>query len=424
MFCNIFSLCLRSGHGVAVIGLWSWMGVASAAQSAAPLDMEAAVQLALSNQPQLAAQASGITALNENAVAVRQLPDPKLRLGLASLPLDTFSFTQEPMTQAVVGVTQMLPGGDKLGLAGQRVEREAAGASQGLEATRRRIARDARQAWLDLYLPSTALSLVDSIVAEYARQVEWSEVAYKTGQMAQDETFALRTVLETARDRQAEFARQRQRAIAGLGRWVGEAHARRSLDPLAEEGVAPPALEPLLAGLDRHPELQSLSAAVAVARSEADQAREAYKPDWTVDLAYGLRGGGRADFVSLVVGVDLPLFTANRQDRRLAARLAQVDQAEQRLADRKLALAAELQAAYADWQAADARVRHYQAEILPLAARRIESALNTYATGKAPYGRVLEARRAELEARLAWLNQQVARARAAVMLKYFSEQGE
>jgi outer membrane protein TolC len=386
----------------------------------AALDMEAAARLALENQPQLAAQSAGIAALNENTVAARQLPDPKLRFGVTSLPTDTFDFTQEPMTQAVLGVSQTLPGGDKLGLAGQRLEREAESATLSLEASRRRIARDARLAWLDLYLPSTGLGLVDAIVAEYGRQVEWSEVAYKTGQMAQDETFALRTLEETARDRQAELVRQRQRALAGLARWLGEPQARRPLEALAEVSH-PPDLEKLQMALDQHPELQALAGAAGVAQAEADQAREAYKPDWSVDLAYGLRGDDRPDFVSVVVGVDLPLFTANRQDRRLAARLAQVEQAGQRLADRKLALTAELQAAYADWQAADARVRRYEQDILPLAQRRVESALNTYGTGKAPYGRVLEAKRAELEVRLAWLNQQVARARAAVMLKYFSE---
>lgn len=40
---------------------------------------------------------------------VENLPDPMLSLGLANLPTNTFSFTQEPMTQKIVGLSQTVP---------------------------------------------------------------------------------------------------------------------------------------------------------------------------------------------------------------------------------------------------------------------------------------------------------------------------
>ncbi|HRH80575.1 MAG TPA: TolC family protein, partial [Thiobacillaceae bacterium] len=183
----------------------------------------------------------------------------------------------------------------------------------------------------------------------------------------------------------------------------------------------PPAQADLAARLDGHPELAVAAAGVQVARADADLAREAYKSDWNVDVSYGLRGADRSDFLSVMVGVDLPLFTTNRQDRRLAARLAGVARAEQMAADRRLALKAELAAAFADWQAATARLARYDRDILPLAERRAESALIAYGTDRASYGRVLEARRAVLEARLQRLAQHVAQVRAAVQLRYFGE---
>ena len=42
------------------------------------------------------------------------LPDPMLTLGIINLPTNTFSFTQEPMTGAVVGLRQDLPFPGKL----------------------------------------------------------------------------------------------------------------------------------------------------------------------------------------------------------------------------------------------------------------------------------------------------------------------
>ncbi|MDD5389952.1 MAG: TolC family protein [Gallionellaceae bacterium] len=382
------------------------------------LSLEEAATLALRRQPQLLAQQAAVAALVEAAPAAGQLPDPKLRVGLLSLPVDTFNFDQEAMTQASIGISQLIPGGDKRRLATVRVEREAAQGDQALAAIAQRISRDARLAWLDVYSPSAAEALVGKVEAEYQRQVEWSEVAYKTNKISQDETLALRGMLESTRDRLAELARQRNHALVGLARWVGS-EARRPLDTLPT--AAPPApLSELLEKLGRHPELTALNEAVAVAQSEVAQAREAYKPDWSVDLSYGLRGGNRADLVSFVVGVDLPVFTANRQDKRLASRLAGVERAEQTRLDRYQSLKAELEAAYADWQSADSRIAHYAREILPLAGRRVESALAAYGGDRANYSRVLEARRAETEARLQLLAQQVARAKALAQIRYFS----
>lgn len=209
---------------IALIGLSALSGASLADTSHLGLDEAAA--LAVRQQPQLLAQEAAVSALNESAPAAGELPDPKLRVGVVSLPLDTFDFAQEPMTQAVIGVSQLIPGGDKRRLSTARVEREAAQGNQALSATARRIARDAQVAWLDVYFPSVAQGLVKQVEAEYQRQVEWSEVAYKTGKLTQEETLALRGMLETTRDRLSELQRQQAKAQAGLARWVGRDAAR------------------------------------------------------------------------------------------------------------------------------------------------------------------------------------------------------
>ena len=404
----------------ALIGLLCLSGASLAQQPLPHLSLEETTALALSQQPQLLAQQAAIHALDHSAPAAGELPDPRLGLGVANLPTNSFSFTQEPMTMATIGVSQMIPGGDKRRLARARVEREAAQGGQALAATARRISRDAQLAWLDIYLPGTALGLVRQVEGEYQRQVDWSLTAYKTGKLSQEETLALRGMLETTRDRLADLSRQQAMARAGLARWVGKA-AERPLDVLPE-ATRPTPLEELVGRLPQHPELTVLNEAVGVAQADVNLAREAYKPDWSVDLGYGLRGGGLPDFVSVGVGIDLPLFNANRQDKRLAARLAEVEQAEQVRADRHRTLKADLEAAYADWQAADARIQHFEQDILPLAARRIESALAAYGSDRASFGQVLEARRAEAETRLQWLALVVARSKALVQLDYFTAQ--
>jgi outer membrane protein, heavy metal efflux system len=387
----------------------------ASAPAALPLTLEETVRLALEGQPQLAAQSARVTETRENAVAAGELPDPRLSFGLMSVPLDSFNLSQEEMTQGVIGVSQMIPGGDKRRLEREGLLRQAESGEAALEAVRRGIARDAGLAWLDLWYPDAALKLVQDIEREYERQLEWAQTALAANRLSQEETLALRVMREYVADRKDELARQQARARARLSRWIGDT-ARRPLSP----GLAssPSLSEPKL---DAHPELTAMQRDMAAAQAEVDLAREAYKPDWAVDLSYGVRGGNRTDFVSALVSVDLPLFTEKRQDRRLAGKLAAVERTQYQLRDRRLQLQADMEAALADWEAADRRIKHFEATLIPLAERRVESALAGYRAGKGSFATVIEARREDLEARMQLLDQQVARARAAVELRYFSD---
>jgi len=52
--------------------------------------------------------------LNERAIADGQLPDPKVKLGIMNLPVNSFDRGQEPMTQLQVGIQQSFPRGRTL----------------------------------------------------------------------------------------------------------------------------------------------------------------------------------------------------------------------------------------------------------------------------------------------------------------------
>ena len=383
------------------------------------LEMNEAVSLALEQQPQLLAQSASVDAMRESAVAAGQLPDPKLRVGIANLPTDTYKFSQEPMTQAIVGVSQTIPGGSKLELSTERSLREARQGEMMLAANRQRIARDSRLAWLDAYLPARSLDLVQKIREEYEQQIEWARITYTTGKLSQAEVLQLRAMLEYVKDREDAMRLNLARAQAALSRWIGKEAQRMPAGNLPSEQTSD--LAQMQSGLSAHPELRAMDSSLEVAQADVDLAREAYKPDWNVDFSYGARSRERADFVSLMVSVDLPLFTEKRQDKRLAARLAMAERTRQQLADRRAMLEAELQMAHANWRIAGERVRRFENEILPLAEQQVESVLNAYQATTQPFAKVLEARRSLLEAQLQTLQQRVALARAAAELKYFTE---
>jgi len=118
------------------------------------------------------------------------------------------------------------------------------------------------------------------------------------------------------------------------------------------------------------------------------------------------------------VSFDLPWETGKRQDRDIAAKRLLAEQALAQVEEARRMHEAELRGLYADWQTAGVRIGRFEELLLPLARQRVAAALAAYRGGRGELGMVLEARRAETEARLGSLQAQIERARAWAKLNF------
>lgn len=386
---------------------------------AGQLRLDDAMNLAAINQPLLAGQRAVIDADRQAEVADRQLPDPKLKLGVNNVPVDTYSLTQDAMTQRTVSIEQSFPGGNKRELRGQLAQSQTEQSKAELAASTLEVKRAAGLAWLDLYYPLQALRLLHEQQHAYQQQIDAARISYRANKGSQAEVLKLQNGLNQLLDKELEFKAQAQRARAQLTRWIG-ADAMRELPDRLPDYPSPATLSQLNAQLDRHPEILKLDQAIVSAKTDVALAREASKPDWSVELGYAKRGPAYADMVSAQIAVDLPVFPGNRQDRASAARQFLLSKAHYQREDRLRSMQADLASAYAEWQAAGDRIALLQKSTVPEATQRISSALIDYGTASSGMGDVFEAHRAQLDANLQLLAQQVAQARARIQLSYFS----
>lgn len=408
----------------AYLALWAACFAMPAAAASLPLTLDEASRLAVTRQPLLAAQQARIDALRQEAVSEAQLPDPRLTVGLANLPVDTFSVSQDPMTQAVVGIQQMVPGGDKLHLRAERRRVAAAQTAADLEDMRRKVVRDASLAWLDLYYALRARALAQEVARELRRQVTGMQARQAVDRANLADVLAVKSAADTADDRVSQLTLDAGTARANLSRWIGSAAEQRELPPALPSFPGRVDYQELVSGLPHLPLVQAKDEAIASSRVELALARESLKPDWNIGVSYGARAGGRPGMVSVQVDVGLPLFPENRQDRLVASAAQEVERGQFQRDDQLKVLQAALAAAYSQWQTAGERISRYEALIMPGAKARTEAAMAAYQTGKSDFSAVLEARRAELELELQYLGQQVSRARAAVELRYLSSSKE
>lgn len=383
------------------------------------LELAEAANLAVRAQPLLQGLEAQTRAAQETAVAARQLPDPQLQTGIVDLPVNTSdagSFTRDSDTQVQVGLMQEFPRAEKRRLRGELSEREATRLEAEHHLAERTIRRDASLAWLELWRYDQMLSLTRASLREAEAQMQAVEIALKTGTATQAEFLAARQEADRLRDEVAGAEQSIAHARNALSRWIGEA-ALRPVCPDLPEMPALPDLTVVLERVRLHPHLAGASAQVAAAQTGAALAQAAYKPDWRVELGYGYRPAF-SEMVMLQFGVDLPVFTRNRQDRGLAAALAQQDAAEFAVEDATRQLMAEARLNHHDYERLAVRLNDYDLTLLPQSQNRITAALAGWRSGRNALREVLDARRAALEIQMARLDLQLDLAKHSVQLTY------
>ncbi|MDZ4862562.1 MAG: TolC family protein [Gemmatimonadota bacterium] len=156
----------------------------------------------------------------------------------------------------------------------------------------------------------------------------------------------------------------------------------------------------------------------ALAATELRLATADLKPDWRLEVRYDHRLEF-PDLVTLMVGIDLPLFAGNRQDRSSAAALERLSAATAQRDDRLREATATVTAAYREWQAGTERLRYYDEALLPPSTARVEAALADYRAGRGSLAALLEARRRLLETELMRLDLATQVASHRLQMQYF-----
>ena len=305
-----------------VIFIFVWQYAAANNRSLTLLQIE---KVALSQSPeveQLQAQAS---ALSEAGIASGQLPDPKLTLGTMNVPTDTFSLTQEPMTQIQLGLQQSIPRGRSLHYRSS-VQKELSRATTDKQGVMRlEVLKNVRLIWINLYywLQTKQILMKEKVTFQHLQKVTTSMLA--NNQAQQKDLIRANLELLNIKNSLLEIDQQIEIIRAELSRWIGHSLANTATPKKLPNWPALPNLINLQHKLIQHPLLKTDTAVISAGRAGVQLAKQQYKPGLSVGVAYGFRqsnntnGQKRANFLTAQLSMDLPFFTHNRQDRQLKA---------------------------------------------------------------------------------------------------------
>ncbi|WP_443088688.1 TolC family protein [Vibrio sp. Makdt] len=384
------------------------------------------IEIALSedgNRKQYFAQSQ---AMRETGIASATLMDPKLKVGFGGLPVDSFQFDEDPMTNISVGLMQQFERGNTLDLQQKKASQQADGLALQVEARELTVANSMTQLWLELGYQQVAEGVMRENRRLLVELENYVQTNYSIGKSeAQDLLNAQLQVSKLDEKLQANQQVQR-RLISQLSEWLGsdwlgtQAIGSQTLDSpgtlKATNQIDWSVLENKLAtNLDstkhyqllmEHPLVKITDATISSNQTQVELAEQAYTPQFGVEVMYAHRqannmaGEPASDLVSAYLTVDIPLFTGNRQDKNLSAAQHQVGAAKSQKDTLLAQMNAQVNALLVDKANLTQRLERYQSSLLPQTSARIRAVERGYQNNTAQFNDVISATADELALKL------------------------
>ena len=340
-----------------------------------------AVNIATRDNPNLAAMQARYEALTLVPSQVNSLPDPTINLNAMNFPTDTLSRGQEPMTQVQIGFSQMLPFPGKLGLKQQVAEYESQTVGHGLEEATLQLIKNVKTRWWQLYYLDRALETVTLSQTLLRQFITVAKTKYETGKGLQQDLLLSQLELSKLLDREIQLhALRRNHSIQlsllmdrpvdteivlsnSISKWLPDLLNIEELYQKAE--------------LNR-PRLKQMESKVEAAQSRLDLAQRNRYPDFKLAMNYGERSAGRSDFVSVMVGVKIPLYAGSKQSKAISQKSLELVKTRHVSRNETGLIMASISSAITDYQRAKQQFSLFGSGIVPQAQQTVASMLAGY----------------------------------------------
>ncbi|MGB4858878.1 MAG: TolC family protein [Dokdonella sp.] len=410
---------------IAILAVLTLVPASPAIAAEGPLSLEDAVSRAVERAPMLLARDASQRSASEELLRADALPDPKLTFGVQNFPIggpDAFTVSEDRMTMRRIGLSQTLPSRAKRDARRQLAQALVEQADAETLTTTLDVQRATAKAWVQLWGAQKGRDLLEDLRDQAGLAVRATRARLSGGGGSASDALAARGTELELQNRIDDADARIEQARAGLQRWLGELPTTSISAPpdFAEEPVPQ---NQLLANLDQLGQLLSWDAQEASADAALALARAEKSPDWSVGAGLARRGAGASNVAWLELGVDLPLFAGNRQDRGISARSADLEAVRATREEARRAQTELVRKSFARWEGLGLQVVRSRDGLLPLTHDRSRTALSAY-SGGASLQDWLNARRDEIDTRLEYADLLAAWGQAWADLAYLLPQKE
>ena len=357
------------------------------------LTLQSAISIAVQDNPSLAQIQARSQAMAAIPSQVGTLPDPVISFNALNLPVDTFDTAQENMTQMQGGISQAIPFPGKLALREQAATYQAEAATYDVTEARYRLLRDVKKNWWALFYLDRSLEII-IVNQNLLRQfVKIAQTKYEVGEGLQQDVLLAQLELSKLLDNELILTGALEKAKAQLNALLDKpANHKFNIPEQTSEDL--PTLQAESVLFEQAENYRALLASgresINAAQSQLDLAKKDFFPDFKVGAFYGgrddtLSGQDRADFLSLKLSMNVPIFASSKQQKAVDQRSSELMQQRYALQDQWNKVRAEISTAYSDFNQTKNQVVLFKSGIIPLARQTVASMLAGYQVNKVDF---------------------------------------
>jgi outer membrane protein TolC len=376
-FCALFMSLLLGGGSVPLY---------AQVQPGLPQDLKAFISEALEANPAIKEKVQMKTASKEAIRPAGALENPEVSLGIMNLPVNTWSFSQEDMTQAEVAISQKFPFPGKRRLRSEVAAEQNKADGFTLQDKINEIRSQVIQGYWNLSLAQASYDITQKNKVLWEQVVQVAETRYAVGRGMQAEVLQAQVELGNYLDRLFQW-QQRQDSLRA------EMNALRA-KPAGTAIPRPQTLKPrpltvklenLFALAADQPQIQALQAQIAKQEKAVTLARKDFLPDFGVGVAYGFRENSatvaRPDNFTATVSMSIPLWRNAKYKPKLREQEALKNAAQEARQSAWDKAAAAIKDRYVTLERLSQQIKLYGQGIVPQAHQASEASLAAYRSG-------------------------------------------
>ena len=396
------------------------------ANSQQALSLQEAENMALTYDLSIKRFLTQAQALGNAAVSESDLPDPQLKFAAQNIPVDSWGLNDDPMTQAKVSLAQRFSAGDSRKNTREIYLQQQEAMKQRSEMQRLKVLYNTRSQWLDAYLWHRRVAILDSDKQLFQQLKTLTTSLYEVGKRQQQDVLRsdleLDLLLQKQVQAQQRFIEHRQQLSALLGlqilprRWP---ETMQALTAVSEQQLTPEALQQQLL---KHPQTRMLQYELSAKRAQVQLADSKTAAVWGVEVSYGYRdydngmGHKPSDLVSAMVNVSVPLWGAQRNDKRKQSSRLQQQDVQYQYDDALRQLHAQVQAQSTRWQQLHQRRKFYASQLINKSDAHVQGSLKAYESGVGDLSALMRASIDRQKLKLDYLQLQVDEQKALAKL--------
>lgn len=327
------------------------------------------------------------------------LPDPVLTFGLMNMPTNSFSFTQEPMTGKMIGLSQAIPFPTGLSSIAKMKSVDTSIVKREIDEIKNKIRKEVSVIYSNLKTIREKIEITEKSKILFKQDLNIIEQKYKVGSVSYQSIAGTEIQITNLDDKIIELNSEEKALVSKLNLMLF-----RNIDSPIETDMS---LEIPRFDLDKvtvfktlinsKPELQSTKLSIEKAKLSEDAATYKSYPNFNVGVQYSQRdhnkltGADYNDFLSVVLGITLPLNYGGKNSAEIEEAKLQQSFFTEQLNYQTLELKKIISDTIEKLHALKNRIDLYNQKLIPQSENVLNSALVDFKVDKTDYSNVVKA---------------------------------